>query len=137
MRTHHFRDTLWEYARECDGTVFSFHRLRPRIQNKLQTLRLQGLLQLSSDFRVFPRHNLLSLMNDRNAAPVSAEHLTKFQADIATAENHQMLGNLRELQDRFVGQKRRFTQSWNRRNAWPPARVDENLCALEDFFANP
>src|SRR5438874_12998307 len=81
------------------------------------------------------RNNLRPLMNDGDAAAIAAEHLPKFEANVTATQNQQMFGNRGELHDRLIGEKRRVAQPGNRRNARASARVNENLLALDDFFA--
>src|ERR1051325_104592 len=136
MRTGNFRSALREFARESDVTIFPAHCFGARLQKELQAFRLQRLLQFRGCFRVLAGHNLRSLMNNGSATAVAAKHLSKLQAEVPTAENEQVLGNLGELHDRFVVEEGHFPQARNRWNTRAPARVNENLLTLDDLVAN-
>jgi hypothetical protein len=79
---------------------------------------------------------LLAGVKNGDAAAVAAKHLPKFQADVATSENQQMVRQSRELHDGFVGEIRDGIQAGYRRNVWAAAGVDENLFAFEQIIAN-
>src|SRR5437870_9746653 len=114
--------------------LFPAHRFRDSIQDQLHTFAFQCFLEFGGNFRIFARHDLRPVVNDGYAASVTPEHLPEFEADVAAAKNEQVLGNRGKLEDGFVGEKRHFAQSWNRRNVRAAAGVKENLFAFDDFF---
>ncbi len=64
----------------------------------------RSLLQRGGDVGVLAREDLVAAVNDGNAAAEPGEHLAKLEADIAAAENQEMLGDSVEFHDGGVGE---------------------------------
>ena len=106
------------------------------VKQKLYSFGFQRFLQLGGNLGVFARDNLWAVMKDRDATAKAAEHLAKFEADVAASEDEKVIGNSGELHERFVGQVRHAIETGNRRNAGAAADIDENFFAFEQFGAD-
>ena len=102
----------------------------------MQTFGFESLLKFGGDFRIFAENNLFAGVKNGDAAAVAAEHLSKFEADIATAEDEEMFGNGSELHDGFVGEIGNGIQAGERGNVWAAAGVDEDFFAFEQIVSN-
>ena len=75
-------------------------------------------------------------MKNSDAATKAAKHLSKFHANVATAENEEMLRQSGELHNGFVGEKWRVIETRDRRNTRAAAGIDENFLAFESVITN-
>src|SRR6266852_3270841 len=92
--------------RKSDSAVLVFDARSAGVEQELYSLGFERRLQLGSNFRIFARNNLLAGMQNGDAAAVAAEHLPKFQADVAGSKNQEVFGDICELHDGFVGEIR-------------------------------
>src|SRR5260370_23275511 len=103
------------------------------VEHELYSFGFERLLQFGANFGIFARNNLFAGMKNGDAAAVAAKHLSKFQTDVATSENEEVLGNICKLHDGFVGEIRDGIQARDRRNVRAAADVGENLSPFQQI----
>src|SRR5256885_16121960 len=135
MRAGKARWACGSFAKENDGAAFVFHARGDGVEQEPHALGFERFLQLGGNLGIFARNNLFAGMQNGNAAAVAAKHLSKFQADIAGAENEEMFGENRELHDGLIGEIRDGIQAGDRGNVRAATGVDENLFAFEQVIA--
>src|SRR5215472_6444895 len=102
MRSGHCGRALRTVKGENQLSVFVFDTRSVRLENKPDAFSFKRFLEFSNDFRVFVSNDLLASVNDSDAATEAAEHLAKFEADVAAAKDQEMLGNGGELHDGLI-----------------------------------
>ena len=93
-------------------------------------------MQGFGDIGVLVGENLLLPLDDGHAAAESAEHLPELHADVAAAEDEQVLRYLGQSHDAGVVQEVDAAQALQGRNLRPRARVNKDALALEPLFAD-
>ena len=99
MGACNFPPGITDLAGESNLTIVLMHGFRASVQNKFQAFRFQRSQQFRCDFWILARNNLRPLMNDGDAAAITAEHLPKFEANVTATQNQQIFGNHGELHD--------------------------------------
>ena len=82
-------------SRNLDRAIRLLHPGGMNIQMKLDSLRFENFLKFGGDFRILARNDLRLVVKDRDPAPESAEHLSELKPYVSSAEDDQMLGQLR------------------------------------------
>src|ERR1700730_6355927 len=106
------------------------------VQNETQALAFENLLQRGGDVGIFMRENLGADMDDGNAAAETREHLAKLEANIAGAQNDEMLGDGFEFLDGYVGEVARRIEAGNAGNRGAGADIDEDFLRGQRFAGN-
>src|SRR5205814_8384185 len=113
--------------RQSDSAVLVFDARGAGAEQELHAFGFERFLQLGGNFGIFARNNLFAGVKNGDAAAVAAKHLSKFQADVATAENEEMLGESHELHSGLVGEIRDSIEARDRRSGRAAASVDEDF----------
>src|SRR5260370_16702965 len=106
------------------------------VEHELYSFGFERLLQFGANFGIFARNNLFAGMKNGDAPAVAAKHLSKFQTDVPTSENEEVLGNFCKLQDGFVGEIRDGIHARDPTNLRPPANVDALLSPFPHIISN-
>ena len=124
---------LWrvECKRYFAATILDLLGLRGQL--KFNAFGFEDFLQLSHDVFVFAGQNTFAAVDDGYLAAEAAKHLSEFEADVAAAQDQQMLGNFLQIHDRDVGEERHGIEAGDGRNLWVGAGVDEDFFAFESF----
>jgi hypothetical protein len=136
MGTGDVRGTAGGFEREGDAAVFVFDAGGAGVEEKLDAFGFESFLELGSNFGIFAGNDLRASVENGDAAPEAAKHLSEFKADVAAAENEQVIGNGSELHDGLVGEIRDIFEAGNRWNVWVAAGVDEDFFTFEEIIAN-
>ena len=119
-----------------DSALLLLDAGRRGAQEKPEPLALQGLLQGFGDIGVLVGEDLLLALDDGHAAAEPAEHLSELHADVAAAEDEQVLRHLGQSHDAGVVQEVDAAQAFQGRNIRPRARVNKDALALEHLLAD-
>src|SRR5262245_22402642 len=106
---------------------FNLHRFA--LQQDFNAIFLQDKRHGLGYVRILAGEKLSASLNYRDLAPKAAEHLSKFQSDVASAQDDQMLGHAVELHNRSGVEPRHLVKPGNRRNGGTATGVNEDLLA--------
>src|SRR6267378_6129741 len=121
---------------KCNGVGHTFGTRGARVENELNSFGFERLLELGGNFGIFTRNKLRALMQDSDTAAVAAKHLSKFEADVAAAEDQEMFGNGGEPHNGFVGEIGHGFEAENQWDIRAATGVDENPFAFEEILAD-
>ncbi len=102
MRTRDARCACRALERDSHGAVFIFDACGAGIEQELDAFGFERFLQLGGNFGIFASNNLFAGVKNGDTAAEAAKHLAKFEANVTTSQNEQVIGNGGELHDGFV-----------------------------------
>jgi hypothetical protein len=130
MRAGDVRIAGWLFERKRDGATFIFNASSASVEKELDAFGFERFLQLGGNFGIFAGDELFAGVKNGDATAKAAEHLPKFEADVASSKNEEMLGERRELHDGLIGEIRNGFETGNRGDARAAACVDEVFFAF-------
>src|SRR5262249_25581173 len=106
------------------------------IETQIDALTRQNVLDCGGDLGVLALHNTWSHFDDRHLRPESPKHLPKLEADIAAADDDEVLRGRVEIHHRAICEERSRVESrqWRRRR--PPADVDEDPVGAQNTIVD-
>ena len=119
-------DGVWSRTR-TDWPDSPSTRSHRRPEEHVDPVLPEDLKHLLRDVRVFPRQERLGPFDDRHPAAEPAEHLRELAADVAAAEDDEVLGQAVQLLDRLAVKRPRVGEPGHRRQGRAGSGVEEHL----------
>src|SRR5260221_7698986 len=114
MRAGNFPAALGtiELHDDLRAALFHDHALGARFDD--DALVAQDVRHALRHVGVFARDDSRHLLDDRHPRPEPPEHLTELEADVAAADDNEVLGEKDDIHHRRVGQIWDFVHAWHR-----------------------
>ena len=136
MRAHDLGRPLGAIDADGDPLVVAGETDAGGVEAKLDALLGQDLGDGGGDILVLARDQPRHHLDDGDFAPEAAKHLAELQADIAAADDDQMLRQEIHIHHRAVGEKGHLVQPRDRRPRGPSADIDEDLLRAQHLGAD-
>ena len=107
-----------------------------RVQANLDALALEDLPDRGRDVFVLAADEPRTHLDDRDLGAEATEHLTEFEADVAAADDDEMLRQEIHRHHRAVGEERDLADAGHVGNERAAADVDEDLVRVEALSAD-
>src|SRR4029453_12545098 len=125
MCTVNRRTALFAFDTDSHGTCASTDLNAKSIQAKVDPFSGENLLNRRGDVGVFVLDKPWSHLDDCHLRTEPAKHLSEFQPNVATADDHEMRRHRVQVHHRAVRQEGNPVEPWNRRDSGEPTAVDE------------
>src|SRR6516164_10270148 len=121
---------LFGFYRQRDLASLLLCLSRLGVEEETYSLRFKDFLEFLGDVVIFAIEKSITTVNDGYPAAEAAKHLTKLQADVATAKHQQVLRQFGQLHDTGVGQRADAVEPFDGRRAGMSPSVNENALSV-------